>query len=153
RRTTRWAGFEDAGLVIECVDEDLGVKRGVFAELEDVCRPRTVLTTASTTVSVGALQAELRRPGRVVGLHALPPLDATPVVEVVLGADTDSWAVAALDAWLRVLGKTPVVVSDRPGRVARRVTLAYLSEAVQLVADGLPPAAVDRAMRQFGMAR
>ena len=153
KRTLGWQGFDHVGLVIEAADEDLGVKRGVFNDLEENTRPRTILATAGSTVRVEALQAELRRPGRVAGLHFLAPMDAVPLVEIVRAPATDPDTLAALDAWVRALGRSPVLVSDRPGRIALRLQLAYLSEAVLLVAEGLPPHAIDRAMRRFGMPR
>jgi 3-hydroxyacyl-CoA dehydrogenase/enoyl-CoA hydratase/3-hydroxybutyryl-CoA epimerase len=149
RKTTAWNGFEEAGLVVEAADEDLGVKRGIFHELERRVRPRTVLATASSTLRVEALQAELQRPGRVAGLHFLEA--DSPVVEVVRAPATDSGTLSALAAWLRTWGKTPLLVADRPGRLVNRVRLAYLSEAVVLVAEGLPPELIDREMRRFGM--
>jgi 3-hydroxyacyl-CoA dehydrogenase/enoyl-CoA hydratase/3-hydroxybutyryl-CoA epimerase len=152
-RTTTWNGFEEAGLVIEAVDEDPGVKRGVFHELEQRCRPRTVLATASSSVRVEAIQAELRRPGRVAGLHFLAPVETVPVVELVRAPATQPDTIAALAGWLRTLGKTPVLVSDRPGRIVHRLILPYLSEAVRLVAEGLPIERIDRSLRRFGMSR
>ena len=153
RRTTSWIGFEEAQFVFEAVDEDLGVKRGVFHELEQRVRPRAILATASSTIGVEAIQAELLRPGRVAGVHFLDASCRNPLVEIVRAPGTDSGTLASLDSWLRIWGKTPVLVSDRPGRLVQRVQLAYLSEAVLLVAEGLPPELIDREMRRFGMAR
>jgi len=150
RRTTAWNGFEDAEFVIEAVDDDSGIKRGIFHELEQRVRPRVILASASSTIVIDALQAELQRPGRVAGLHFLNGVN--PLVEVVRGAATETGTLATLDSWLRVLGRKPIIVGDRPGRLVRRVQLAYWSEAVLLMAEGLPPELVDREMRRFGMA-
>jgi 3-hydroxyacyl-CoA dehydrogenase / enoyl-CoA hydratase / 3-hydroxybutyryl-CoA epimerase len=151
RRTTNWNGFEKADFVIEAVDEDPGMKRQIFHELEQRVRPRTILTTASSTIRVEAIQAELQRPGRVAGVHFLDAALANPIVEIVRSPATDPGALAALDTWFRAWGKAPVLVGDRPGRLVQRITLAYLSEAVLLTAEGLPPELIDRAARRFGM--
>ena len=151
RRTTSWNGFDNAQLVIEAVDEDLGVKRGVFHELEQRVRPRTILATASSTIQVEAIQAELQRPSRVAGVHPLNGGGNNPMVELVRAPSTEPGTLAALDSWLRAWGKLPVLVGDRPGRLIGRVHLAYLSEAALLVTEGSPPDEVDRAMRRFGM--
>jgi 3-hydroxyacyl-CoA dehydrogenase/enoyl-CoA hydratase/3-hydroxybutyryl-CoA epimerase len=151
RRTTAWNGFDRAQFVVEAVDEDLGVKRSVFHEIEQRVRPRTILATASSTIRVEAIQAELQRPGLVVGLHWLDSTLANPLVEIVHSPLTEAGTLASLDAWLRRWRKTPVLVSDRPGRLVNRIQLAYLSEAVLLVAEGLPPELIDRDMRRFGM--
>ncbi|MCE9532822.1 MAG: enoyl-CoA hydratase/isomerase family protein [Planctomycetes bacterium] len=152
RRTIRWMGFEEAGFVIEAAEEDLGIKRGIFHELEQHVRPRTILVTAGSTVRVDAIQAELQRPGRVAGLHFLDA-NQSNLVEVVRAPGTDSGTIATLDAWMRTLGHTPILVSDRPGRLVRRVQLAYWSEAVLLVSEGMPPELIDRQVRRFGMAK
>lgn len=153
RRTVSWNGFENAGLVVEAAEDDLGVKRSIFHELEKRARPRTILASTSSALCIEAMQAELQYPGRVVGLH-FPGFDLeNRVVELVRSPTTDSATLATLDSWLRTWGKMPIIVSDRPGRLVMRVHLAYLSEAVTLVAEGLPPALIDREMRRFGMAR
>jgi 3-hydroxyacyl-CoA dehydrogenase/enoyl-CoA hydratase/3-hydroxybutyryl-CoA epimerase len=153
RRTSTWNGIDEAGLVIEAGDEDLGVKRAVFHELEQRVRPRAILTSASGSLGIEALQAELQRSGRVAGMHFLGTDLACPIVEIVRSPVTDSATLAALDSWLRCWHKTPIVVSDRPGRLVQRIQMAYLSEAVTLVAEGLPPQLIDREMRRFGMTR
>jgi 3-hydroxyacyl-CoA dehydrogenase/enoyl-CoA hydratase/3-hydroxybutyryl-CoA epimerase len=151
RRTASWNGFEDAALVVEAVDEDLGIKRSVLHDLEQRVRPRVILASASTTIRIEALQAELQRPNRVAGLHFVDAAIRNQMVEIVCAPATDPGTLAALGSWLRTWGKAPLLVSDRPGRVIARMQLAYLSEAVILVAEGLPPELVDREMRRFGM--
>lgn len=153
RRTATWNGIDEAGLVIESVEEDLGIKRAVFHELEQRVRPRTILTSASGAQRIESLQAELQRPGRVAGLHFLGVDLNAPIVEIVRAPATDSGTLAALDSWVRRWNKTPLIVSDHPGRLVQRIQLAYLSEAVYLVAEGLPPQLIDREMRRFGMVR
>ncbi|HEY8504598.1 MAG TPA: 3-hydroxyacyl-CoA dehydrogenase NAD-binding domain-containing protein, partial [Gemmataceae bacterium] len=89
RRTVTWQGFEECGWVIEAVEEDLGVKRGVLHELEERCRARVPLVSAASTVRVESLQAELQRPGRVAGMHFLAPVEENPIVELVRAPATD----------------------------------------------------------------
>ena len=153
RRTSSWNGLDDAGLIVEAVEEDLGVKRAVFSELEQRVRPRTVLASTSSAVRIEAIQAELQYPGRVAGLHFFDSKMNNRLVEIVRAPATDSATLAALDSWMRGWNKTPIVVSDRPGRLVQRIQLVYLSEAVTLVAEGLPPVLIDREMRRFGMAK
>jgi 3-hydroxyacyl-CoA dehydrogenase / enoyl-CoA hydratase / 3-hydroxybutyryl-CoA epimerase len=153
RATCEWLGFDNADLVIETDDEDPGIKRNLFHELERRVRPRCVLVTAGTTVSVEAIQAELARRSRVAGLH-FPNADGRhPVAEVVGTTTTDPGVILSLANWCRRWGFTPVRVADRPGRLVRLVWLTYLSEGVSLVAEGLPVDRVDAAFREFGMAK
>ncbi|HKB01032.1 MAG TPA: 3-hydroxyacyl-CoA dehydrogenase NAD-binding domain-containing protein, partial [Gemmataceae bacterium] len=153
RPTCEWVGFENADLVIEAGDEDPGIKRNLFHELERRARPRTILVTAGTTVSVEAIQAELTRRSRVAGLHFPNPNGRHPVAEIVGTATTDPGIVLGLANWCRRWCFTPVRVADRPGRLVMFVWLTYLSEGVSLVAEGLPPDRVDAAFRRFGVER
>jgi 3-hydroxyacyl-CoA dehydrogenase/enoyl-CoA hydratase/3-hydroxybutyryl-CoA epimerase len=151
QRTAEWVGFDEADLVIEAADEDAGIKRNLLHELERRVRPRVIVATAATTVTVESIQSELARPGRVAGLH-LPNLDGRrPVAELVGTPLTDSGTLVALGRWVRDWGLTPVRVADRPGRLVEFVRLTYLSEAVNLVAEGLPIDWIDAGLRRFGM--
>ncbi len=151
--TSEWLGFDRADFVIEAVTEDPGEKQNIFNKLEELVFSRTILATTSTTIRVEALQAESRRPQRILGLH-LPNLEArTPVAEVVGTEFAHSENVATLSEWARQWGFTPIRVADRPGRLVTLVRHVYLSEAVTLVSEGLPPQRIDAACRAFGMGR
>ena len=151
RKTANWNGFDKVQWVIEAVEEDIGIKRGVLQEIERHVRSRTIIATTSSTLRIETLQAEMQRPARLAGMHVIDASLHNPLVEIVRAPATDSLVLATLCSWLRGWGKLPLVVGDRPGRLATRVRLAYLSEAVQLVAEGLPPESIDRDMRRFGM--
>lgn len=139
-----WAGFADAGLVL------LGGDASVPAAEAHV-RPRAVIAVVGRPVAPAQESAD--RPGRVAGL-AFPVFPGeSPVVEVVAGPETEPDALAALAGWVRHLGLVPVVVSDRPTQVVRRVLAAAWDEAVRLVAEGVPIAAVDQAGVRAGFGR
>jgi 3-hydroxyacyl-CoA dehydrogenase/enoyl-CoA hydratase/3-hydroxybutyryl-CoA epimerase len=153
RPTSEWVGFENAELVIEAATEDPGIKRNIFQELESRVRPRVILATASSTVLVETIQAEMARPGRIAGLHLPNPHDPRPIAELVGAPLTDDGAIAALAQWSSRWNFTPVVVADRPGRLVQLVRQVYLSEGVALVSEGLPIDRIDAACRQFGFVR
>jgi 3-hydroxyacyl-CoA dehydrogenase/enoyl-CoA hydratase/3-hydroxybutyryl-CoA epimerase len=149
--TVGWDGFADLDLVVEAVIEDLELKKKVFRELEAHTRPDTLLATNTSSLGVVNIQQGLAHPERVAALHFFNPVHKMPLVEVAHSPATTREAVAALTRWAIALGKTPVVVKDNPGFVVNRILIPYLNEAVLLVAEGLPPAGVDDAMRRFGM--
>jgi 3-hydroxyacyl-CoA dehydrogenase / enoyl-CoA hydratase / 3-hydroxybutyryl-CoA epimerase len=149
--TTDWVGFANAELVVEAASEDPGIKRNLFQALEERVRPRIILATASTTVPVESIQAEMSRPGRIAGFHLPNPAGNRPIAEIIGAAMTDPGTTAALSIWCRSWGLLPVRVADRPGRLVRLVQLAYLSEGVRLVAEGLPIEQIDAGCRKFGM--
>jgi 3-hydroxyacyl-CoA dehydrogenase len=153
RITIEWTGFDNSDFVVEAAAEDGGVKRNVFHELEQRVRPRVILATASTTISVEAIQSEMSRPRRIAGWHFANPHESCPIAEIVGSPMTDAGTVAALSNWSRSWGFIPIRVADRPGRLVQLVQFAYLSEGVRLVAEGLPIEKIDAGCRQFGMAR
>lgn len=151
RRTTRWAGVEEATLVIEAVDEEVGLKQQIFHELEGLVSPEAVLATTSSTVSVERIAAELNAPERVLGIHFPGEVDTNPIIELVRGRETSTSVLHSVDSWLRQWGWSPVLVGDRPGRVVLPLMMTWMAEAVQLVSEGLDPAEIDEGMRKLGM--
>ncbi len=144
-------GFGRADLAIEAVIEDLDIKRRVLAELEVRMRPDAVLATNTSSLSVGELGAGLQHPERFCGIHFFNPVHRMPLVEVVRGPKTSDATLVTAVGYARKLGKTPVVVNDAPGFVVNRILMPYLREALHLLEEGYPVAAIDGAMRAWGM--
>ncbi len=138
-------------LVVEAVAEDLEVKRALLAELEEVVADDTVLGTNTSSLSVTAVAARLRHPGRVVGLHFFNPADRMRLVEVVRGDATDPAVVEAAVELARAWGKTPVVCTSTPGFIVNRVARPYYGEAQRMVEEGVAdPATIDAVLREAG---
>ncbi len=150
---TEPAGLALADLAIEAAGDDLDTKRRVFGELEVRVRPDAVLATTTSLLPLDELAAGLHHPERLVGLHVPDPVSQAPLVEVARGARTGPAALAVAGAFVLRLGRTPVAVADRPGFVVDRVLYPCLREALHLLEEGFAVGDVDRAMRDFGMAR
>ncbi|WP_051795818.1 3-hydroxyacyl-CoA dehydrogenase family protein [Streptomyces sp. NRRL S-87] len=121
-----------ADLVIEVVPEDYELKRQVFAALDAIVRPDTILATGTNALSVTRLAAESLRPERVLGLHFFNPAPAMKLVEVASSVLTAPPVVEAVTALARELGKEPVSVGDRPGFVADGLLFGYLNQAAAM---------------------
>ncbi|MGP3952534.1 3-hydroxyacyl-CoA dehydrogenase family protein [Streptomyces sp. 7N604] len=122
----------DADLVIEVVPEHYELKHEVFAALDSIVRPDTILATGTNALSVTRLAADSARPERVLGLHFFNPAPAMRLVEVVSSVLTAPAAVTAVTALARELGKEPVAVGDRPGFVADGLLFGYLNQAAAM---------------------
>lgn len=122
----------EADLVIEVVPEDYDTKCRVFAALDTVVRPDTILATGTNALSVTRLAADSDRPERVLGLHFFNPAPAMKLVEVVSSVLTAPAAVAAVTRLARELGKDPIAVGDRPGFVADGLLFGYLNQAAAM---------------------
>ena len=148
--TDGYQGFGKADLVIEAVFEDLAVKRTVMAELEAVVRDDAVLATNTSTIPIAEIAAMARRPERILGMHFFSPVEKMPLVEVIPHAGTAPRAIARTVRFGRKLGKTVIVVADRPGFWVNRILTPYLNEAGRLLLEGVPVEVVDRTMVRFG---
>jgi len=149
--STDYDGFEDVDIVVEAVVEKMEIKREVFAAVEQRVRPDALIATNTSALSISELQAGLKHPGRVCGLHFFNPPHRMPLVEVVRGEGTTGDALATAFQVALDLGKTPVVTADSAGFVVNRILGAYLTEAGHLLQEGMDLETLDRTMSRFGM--
>ncbi|HTG73059.1 MAG TPA: 3-hydroxyacyl-CoA dehydrogenase NAD-binding domain-containing protein, partial [Terriglobia bacterium] len=145
-------GFQDADLILEAVFENLTLKKQIFAELDKIAGPQCVLASNTSTLDIDAIASATSRPDRVVGLHFFSPANIMRLVEIVRGAKTSKVLVATALALSKKLGKVGVVVGNCWGFVGNRMMIPYMREAQFLVEEGATPAAVDKALYDFGMA-
>ena len=144
-------GLAGAELVVEAIPEDLDLKRDAFRLLDAAAREGTLLATNTSSLSVAAIAAATRQPGRVLGLHFFNPVPLMALVEVIAGPLTDASAVERGQEVARRLGKTPVVAADTPGFIVNRVARPFYLEALRIVGEGSAGVAdVDAAMRGIG---
>ena len=149
--TTDVTEFASCDLVIEAVTEILDLKKRVFAELEGIVSPTTILATNTSALSITAMSADLQHPERVVGLHFFNPVAAMPLVEVIHAEHTSAEALATGFAVAAKLRKTAVLVADRPGFVVNRLLVLLLGVIVDAVEHGTPVEVADRALRPLGL--
>jgi 3-hydroxyacyl-CoA dehydrogenase/enoyl-CoA hydratase/3-hydroxybutyryl-CoA epimerase len=138
-------------LVIEAAVERLDIKQKVFADLSNRTRPDTILATNTSALPIHQLAGVISHPERLVGLHFFNPVHRMQLVEVVRAKTTSDETLATAVAFVRSLGKLPMVVSDSPGFLVNRILMPYLVEAANLFERGGDPKAIDDAMLDFGM--
>ncbi|HJR35629.1 MAG TPA: fatty acid oxidation complex subunit alpha FadJ [Gemmatimonadales bacterium] len=148
--TGSWQGFERAEVVIEAVFEDLDVKRAVMAEVEQVVPERAVVASNTSTIPIASIAEGARHPERMLGMHFFSPVEKMPLLEVIPTDRTTPDAIATAVRFGRRMGKTVIVVQDRPGFWVNRILSPYLNEAGLLLAEGTPIEVIDRAMTRFG---
>jgi 3-hydroxyacyl-CoA dehydrogenase/enoyl-CoA hydratase/3-hydroxybutyryl-CoA epimerase len=149
--TTDWTGLGLADLVVEAVLETMETKHEVFAKLEKLTRPDTILATNTSSLRVGEIAKAVNNRGRVIGIHFFNPVNKMPLVEIVRGPESDDVALATGVALVNRIGKTPVVVADAPGFLVNRLLIPHLLEALQMAVEGAPILAIDQAMKEWGM--
>jgi 3-hydroxyacyl-CoA dehydrogenase/enoyl-CoA hydratase/3-hydroxybutyryl-CoA epimerase/3-hydroxyacyl-CoA dehydrogenase/enoyl-CoA hydratase/3-hydroxybutyryl-CoA epimerase/enoyl-CoA isomerase len=138
-------------LVIEAAVERADVKKTIFSNLEKIVSPNTVLATNTSTIPIDELASSLSHPERVLGIHFFNPVRKMPLVEIIRGTKTSDEAIATAFAYAKKIKKSPILVRSGPGFLVNRLLLPYMSEAVELLQEGIEPRIVDRAATRFGM--
>lgn len=131
--TTELADLADCDVVIEAIVEDLAPKRELFAELERICRPDTVLATNTSALSVTEIAAGTSSPERVAGMHFFNPAPLMPLVEVVRAELTSDDAFERAYGLAESLGKHPIRCHDTPGFVVNRVLIPLLNDCIRVL--------------------
>jgi 3-hydroxybutyryl-CoA dehydrogenase len=145
------ADVRDAAIVIEAIVENLEAKRALFAELETIVGDACILATNTSSISVTAIAAELRRPQRVVGMHFFNPVPLMALVEVISGLATEPAAADIVFATAAAWGKNPVHAKSTPGFIVNRVARPFYAEALRLLSEqAAEPATLDAVMREAG---
>jgi 3-hydroxybutyryl-CoA dehydrogenase len=140
-----------AQLVIEAIVEDLAAKRELLAQIENVALPECILASNTSSLSITALAAGMKRPERVVGMHFFNPAPLMPLVEVVSGLATSEDVVEATYATALAWGKTPVRASSIPGFIVNRCARPFYAEGLRLLAErAADPATLDAVIRDAG---
>ncbi len=124
-------------LVIESVVEDLGIKKELFATLDRICPPNTILATNTSTLPVIEMAVATTRPDQVCGIHFFNPAPMMALVEVVRPLTASEETVAAARAFAESCGKNPVEVKDAAGFVVNALLFPYLNNAVRLLEGGV----------------
>jgi len=149
--TADYSGFKNVDLVIEAIVEILDVKKKVFAEIDALLPPHSILASNTSSLPITEMARATKRPDKFAGLHFFNPVHRMPLIEVIRGADTSDATVASLVAFSKKIGKTPIVVKDSPGFLVNRILGAYMAEAGRLLAEGATIEPLDAALVEFGM--
>ena len=146
-----WNAYRYVDFVIEAVVENLEIKKRVLEELESKVAKDTIIASNTSSLRISEMAEVLKRPENFVGMHFFNPVPLMPLVEVIQAEKTDPVVVAETVAFAKQLGKTPIVVKDRPGFLVNRILMPFLIEAGHLRQDGYGILQIDQAALDFGM--
>ena len=139
---------KDADLVVEAICENLEVKKELFADLDKLTGPDTILASNTSAFSITEIANATGRPDKVVGMHFFNPAPVMKLVEVIKGLMTSDETEAAILKIAEAVGKTPVKVEEAPGFVVNRILVPMINEGIGVYADGVATAEdVDEAMK------
>ena len=143
--------LRDVQFVIEATSEKMEIKKEVFRELAMEAGPKTVVATNTSALSVSELAEVTVSPEHVIGLHFFNPVSRMKLVEVVIAKQTSDETRDRSLAFVRQIGKLPVIVRDSPGFLVNRVLFPYLLDAAELFESGVDAERIDRALVEWGM--
>ncbi len=144
-------GAARADVVIEAIFENADAKRELYARLEPKLKAGAILATNTSSIMLEQLNADLRDPGRLVGLHFFNPVAKMPLVEIIASRQTRPEVAQAGASFARKLDKLPLPCRSAPGFVVNRVLMPYLNEAMFLAEEGVALRHIDDAAVDFGM--
>lgn len=139
---------KDADLIIEAATENLEAKKALFAELDELCKPETIIATNTSALSITEIAAATNRPDKIIGMHFFNPVPAMKLIEIVKGLTTSDETRETILALTEAIGKTPVDVAEAPGFVVNRILIPMVNEGIAILADGVADVeGIDTAMK------
>lgn len=140
--------LKDVDIVIEAAAENMEIKKALFAELDALCKPSTILATNTSSLSITDIASATNRPDKVIGMHFFNPVPIMALIEIIRGYTTSDETVDLIKDTCEEIGKTPVEVDEAPGFVVNRILIPMINEAVAIYSEGVASAEdIDTAMK------
>lgn len=143
-------GLEKADVVIEAVFEDIGLKRKILAQIEEIGHEKLIFATNTSALPISDIAAEAKHPDRVLGMHFFSPVEKMPLLEIVVTDQTADWVTARAFELGQTMGKQIIVVKDSPGFYTTRALAFFLAEAALILTEGASIEDIDTAVTTFG---
>ena len=142
--------FADCDVVIEAVFEDMALKKSIFAELDQICKPGAILASNTSALDINEIASATSRPEWVIGMHFFSPANVMKLLENVRGDASNDTVVASTMAIGKRIGKIPVMVGVCRGFVGNRMLAMRGAEADRMLMEGATPAQIDSVLYEFG---
>jgi 3-hydroxybutyryl-CoA dehydrogenase len=138
----------DCDLVVEAAIENMKIKKEIFAELDRICKPETILASNTSSLSITEVASATKRADKVIGMHFFNPAPIMKLVEVIKGAATSQETFDSVKEMSEAIGKTPVEVAEAPGFVVNRILIPMINEATFILQEGVATVEdIDAAMK------
>jgi len=142
--------FADCDVVIEAVFEDMALKKSIFAELDQICKPGAILASNTSALDINEIASATSRPEWVIGMHFFSPANVMKLLENVRGDASNDTVVASTMAIGKRIAKIPVMVGVCRGFVGNRMLAMRGAEADRMLMEGATPAQIDSVLYEFG---
>lgn len=148
--TLSYSDFSDVDLVIEAVFERMDVKKSIFGQLDEVCKPGAILASNTSTLDIDEIASATKRQEDVIGLHFFSPANVMKLLEIVRGEKTADDVKATAMQLAKRIKKVGVLVGNCHGFVGNRMLHKRGAEAMSLVDEGATPQQVDKVLTDLG---
>lgn len=146
--TTDYKALADSDLIIEAAVETMDLKKELFKELDELCKPEAVLASNTSSLSITEIAACTNRPDKVIGMHFFNPATVMKLVEIIKGQKTSDEVTNSITKLAKSIGKVPVLVNEAPGFVVNRILIPMVNEGIGILADGVATKEeIDEAMK------
>jgi 3-hydroxybutyryl-CoA dehydrogenase len=137
----------DADVIVEVIIELLEVKKKVFQELETIVKPECLFFSNTSGVSITAMAAVTKRPGKFIGTHFFNPVPVMKLLEIIKGYETSEETLKIALEWGKSLGKETIIVNEAPAFAVNRILCPMLNEAFFVLGEGVASAEdIDKGM-------
>ena len=138
----------DCDLVVEAAIENMKIKKDIFAELDKICKPETILASNTSSLSITEVASATNRAEKVIGMHFFNPAPVMKLVEIIRGMATSQETFDAVKELSVAIGKEPVEVEEAPGFVVNRILIPMINEASFILQEGIASVEdIDTAMK------
>jgi 3-hydroxybutyryl-CoA dehydrogenase len=151
KTTTKLDDLKECDLIVEAAVERLDIKQDLFRRLSEMLAPDAILSSNTSSLSITAIASACVNPERVLGLHFFNPAHIMKLVEIIRGEQTSDTVVSRANAYVKALGKVPVLAKDTPGFIVNRVARNYYGESFRALHEGVAThEQIDRIMKANG---
>jgi 3-hydroxybutyryl-CoA dehydrogenase len=137
KTTVDKAELSGCQFVIEAATENEEIKFKIFSDLDEICRPEVILATNTSSIPIGRIASQTKRPDKVIGMHFMNPVPLMQLVEVIPGLVTSEKTFKTTWDLAVKFGKTPVKAADYPAFIANRILMPMINEAIYCLYHGV----------------
>ncbi|MBE45824.1 MAG: 3-hydroxybutyryl-CoA dehydrogenase [Euryarchaeota archaeon] len=146
--STALVSLAECDLVVEAIPEVPELKFSTFRDLDEICKPTTILASNTSSISISEIAGKTNRPDRVIGMHFMNPVPIMKLVEVINGRETSEEVTSGVITVSEQMGKIPLSCQDSPGFVSNRILMPMINEAILTLQEGVAePEAIDGIMK------
>jgi len=148
KKSVSLSDMSGADFVVEAATENEPIKFKIFQDLDNICKPGVILSSNTSSIPIGRIASQTKRPDKVIGMHFMNPVPVMKLVEVIRGLATSEETFKTTWDLSVKFGKTPAEANDFPGFIANRILLPMINEAVFCLYHSVgTPQAIDTVMK------